>query len=182
MPSPTTNEVIDALMARLTAAQWTPAGGDPEPAFGVVAFYEDENPARALAGLLANRNQRVAALYYEGQDWETTALSLNLCQQHPLWLFTLYFADRHWSGRDPRATRGGEGFPGAHELQDIVADALAGPLLPRAMCAKENMRFLALNEADDKGRPKDPLSRKAIALQLRVLGGWVVNKNVPQPA
>lgn len=170
--TPTTNQVIDELLDRLTAIQW-----ESTDAFEVVAFHDDDNPLRALVELIANKASRVACLYFEGIDFKTES-EPSVLQQRLEWLLTLYLADRHWSGRDPKASRGAVGFPGSHGLQDAVIEALSGKLVPGAVCALENARTILLHQEGDK----DPTGRKAISLQFRVFGPTLTRKTVPQNA
>ena len=168
--TPSTNQVIDELLARLRAVQW-----ESVDAFEKVSFRDDDNPLRALVELIENKASRVAVVYFEGIDFKTEA-EPSVLQQRIEWLMTIYLADRHWSGIDPKASRGAVGFPGSHGLQDRVIDALTGKLIPGAVCAMENARTILLHQEGDK----DPTGRKAISLQFRVFGPTLTRKTVPQ--
>lgn len=167
--TPSTNQVITEVLARLTALQWESAA-----AFEKVRFYDDDNPLRALVELIENKASRVACVYYEGIDFKTEA-EPSVLQQRIEWLLTVYLADRHWSGRDPVATRGNTTHPGSHLLQDRTIEALAGKLIPGAVAALENARTILLHDEKDK----DPTGRKAISLQFRVYGPTLTRSNVP---
>lgn len=125
----TTVQTIDAMVAALEAATWTPSGGAAEPAFGRVARFDATDKESALSTLLMAES-RVAVVVYAGESWdpldtEETALLVLRRSQNVLVMVT----DRSLRARTVAAFGDGARNPGALALKDVAVQALAGRLL-----------------------------------------------------
>lgn len=121
-----TADIITALVAAMNTAQWTPEGGDPEPAFAVVKPFDSTDLPAAFAELLVTE-QRVALIVYTGDDFEDANSGPGQVEVRRAAQISILVSDRVL-GKRQEAIFGSATHPGALRLKDIALAAVAGPL------------------------------------------------------
>ena len=117
--------LLRALVAKLQALEWEPAGGGAVPAFGSVVIYDLRDQAEAMKDLLG-LDQRQALVIYEGDKWTGTVDGRHL-NTEVVREVSVVVSDRQLGDRQA-ALVGSANNPGALLLSDLVLESVAGNL------------------------------------------------------
>ncbi len=123
----TTTEIIDALVAKLQALQWTPGSGPAEPAFQAVKRFDSTDLAAAFAELLVSQ-QRVALVVHTGDRFDDAGTGAGQVAVRRVTEVSLVLSDRVL-GKRQAAIWGTATNPGCLPLKDLALTAVGGPLI-----------------------------------------------------
>lgn len=163
-----TVDILDRMVDLLEAAQWTPTGGQAEPAFGEVRRYSSTDLADAFKTMLMSQ-QRVALVIYSGGQWEDAGSPRQVVSRRTLDVSVLVSDRVH--GSHEQAVFGGPSNPGALALKDIAADTLTGRLLPNPNgvdCLPTTEDLITIEETS-----KQQPGRVAALVEFFVAGGYL---------
>lgn len=147
----TTTEIMDALVAKLQAVQWTPGSGPAEPAFQEVKRFDSTELVAAFTELLVTR-QRVALVVYMGDRFGDAGSGPDQVCARRTTEVSLILSDRV-VGKRQDAIYGTATNPGALPLKDLVRAAVAGRLLAEpgaVLCAPVNAEILTVENLKER--------------------------------
>lgn len=173
-----TSQILDEIVTRLQALTWTPDGGDPEDAFGLVSRFAVTDLEEAFADLLTTE-QRVALVVCTGRDWQIMEEGPKTSMRRTTQV-SVVVSDRIL-GDEQAAWSGSATTPGAWGLADLVPGAICGRLLD----APQAVDLLPVGEQDvsiDREVETNLPGRAAVIIEFQAIGGWLHNTTAPGPA
>ena len=165
-----TKDALDAIVTKLKALQWDPAGADPpENAFQRVELFDDLDLVEAFKRLLITES-RIALVIFSDEPFTTekNGRQLIIHRQHKLWIV---FTDRV-VGKRMDALLGGAGNPGLLVLRDLILPSIVGLTLStpqKIYCTPIDGALLRVEDVDRKSP-----GRLAYSLEVQLDGGYLI--------
>lgn len=167
----TVPQVATAILAALSAAQWTPEGGSAEAAFEAVKRFDSSELIRAFEEILVAQKSRVAFVVMSGESWEEDFATVSRLSARRTLDVTILVSDRVLADRSA-AIFGNATHPGCDKLKDLVLEKLCGRLIanPNACDVRpQSAEILFVERLEDTG--KSLPGRAAYLIELEVQGG-----------
>lgn len=178
-----TAEIVNAIVDRLQALEWTPAGGRPEPAFGEVFRFNSTDIGSAFQSLLASK-QRVALVVPMARDWGMSEASggRRFYAMRDTQISVVVSDRVH--GQSARAWAGDDNTPGAWGLADLVTPSISGQLFASTGPGAHSVDLFPTFENDmevaDERNPR--AGRAAVVLEFVAKGGFIEMPKTPGPS
>lgn len=156
-------ELLQAVEARLTPLQWTPAGGPAQSAFQRVGRYPERDFHGAFQDL-ATTADRAALVILDREEFETSTSGRQVKSVLSR-SFLVLFSDRNWAGNVRLAMEGSATTPGVLALKALITPAVVGHLSGQTWIEPEHGELTDVRASD-----KAP-GRLVWAASFRARGG-----------